>query len=117
VNSTTRNVLIVLVLAAAVAFLPGAGLAGDLLAAILSAIFFVGLVWFAGRLYLEHRYTLDTLGERWRLVLYGSLGLAVLTITATSKLWDTGPGTLLWIGLIALASYGLYATYRSSRQY
>jgi hypothetical protein len=75
------------------------------------------MAWFAARLYLEHRVTLYGLGDRLRLVLYGAIGLAVLTVTATPRLWASGPGTLLWFGLIAAASYALFAVYRSAQQY
>jgi hypothetical protein len=117
VNSTARNVLIVLALAAAVAFVPGGGLGAGLVGELFSVIFLGGLAWFAGRLYLEHRTTIYSLGDRGRLILYGSIGLAVLTVTATPRLWATGPGTIVWIVLIAAASYGLFAVYRSQQQY
>ena len=47
-----------------------------------------------------------------RLALYGSVALAVLTFTATNRLFDAGGGGVLaWFGLLALASYGLFWTW------
>ena len=56
---TARNVAIVLVLAAAVAFLPGGGTTAALVGAILSTLIIVSLVFFAYRFYREHRVELD----------------------------------------------------------
>ena len=114
-TATVRNVLIVLAIAAAVAFLPGAGLAANLVNYLLSLLFFGGLAWLAGRLYLEHRLDLESLGDRRRLILYGAIGVAALTIAATPRLWNTGPGTLLWFLLLAAVSYALYVSYRAYR--
>jgi hypothetical protein len=117
VSSTARNVLIVLALAAAVAFVPGAGLGADLVGELFSVIFLGGLAWLAARMYLEHRTTIYSLGDRNRLILYAAIGVAVLTVTATPRLWSTGPGTIVWVLLIGAASYGLFAVYRSQQQY
>jgi hypothetical protein len=116
VSRPARNVVIVLALAAAVAFLPGAGLASGLLSYLLSLLFLGGMAWFVARIYMEHRLDLDALGERRRALLYGAIGLAVLTVSATPRLWQTGAGTLAWFALIGAASYVLYAVYRSYRE-
>ena len=48
-------------------------------------------------------------------MLYGSLGLALLTFTATNRLFDTGGvGVLAWFALLALGSYGLYWVWTST---
>lgn len=114
-SSTVRNVIIVLLLAAAVAFLPGAGIASGLISYLLSLLFLGGMAFFVARLYMEHRLDLDSLGERRRAMLYGAVGVAILTVSATPRLWNSGPGTLVWFLLIGLASYVLYSVYRSYR--
>jgi hypothetical protein len=115
VTATVRNVLIILALAAAVAFLPGAGIASGLISYLLSLLFLGGMAFFVARLYMEHRLDLDSLGERRRAMLYGAIGVAILTVSATPRLWNTGPGTFIWFLLIGLASYVLYLVYRSYR--
>ena len=51
-------------------------------------------------------------------MLYGSIGLALITFTATRRMFDTGGlGVMAWLALLGLASYGVYWTYRSSQEY
>ncbi len=103
--------LIALVLAAA----PGGGSALRLILQLLSIAFFAALAFFGYRMYRENSFTLDSLSDRQRLVLYGSIGLAVLTFTATQRLF-VGVGVLVWLALLGLCSYGVYwALVRSRR--
>ena len=113
-----RNVLIILLLAAAVKFLPGGDEGSATISNVLTILFFGGLAFLAYRLYMENRESLFILEDRMRAVLYGSFGLAALAIVATSRLWDQGGfGALLWFGLLGLAGYGLYTVYRTHREY
>jgi hypothetical protein len=117
VPETARNVLVVLALAAIVMLVPGGGNAS---AAILQALLIAMLAsigWFGVRLYREHRAEIYGLGDRNRGILYASAGLVALTVTATDRLWETGPGTVVWVALIALACYGVYYVFRVSREY
>jgi hypothetical protein len=114
---TLVNVAIVLLLAAGVVFLPGGGAGADVFGAVLSIAFLGVLVWFAARTYREQRMTLYALGDRWRGILYGAIGVAVLTIAATGRLWETGPGVVVWFALLAGAVYALVLTWRHSRSY
>jgi hypothetical protein len=112
-----RNVAIVLLLAGAVAFLPGGGTTTDVIVAVLSTLILVSIVAFAARFYRERRLDLEALGDRWRGVLYGSLGVIVLAMAARSELIDTGGGTLFFIALLAGAGYALYLVWRHYREY
>jgi hypothetical protein len=112
-----RNIAIILALGAAVAFVPGGGAAAGLLGWLAGILFIGGLAWFASRLYREHRIALYSLGDRWRGLLYGAIGLAVLTLTASSELLSTSAGTIAWILLIAASSLAVFAVYRASRTY
>ncbi len=116
-STTLRNVLIVLALAAAVVFLPGGGTASETILQALSALFLVALGWFAVRLYRERRLDLESLPDGIRALLYGSLGIAALTATATGRLWQTGAGTLVWFALVALVAAGLVTSWRAWRAY
>ncbi len=114
---TLRNILVILALAAIVMLVPGGGNASaGILQALLIAML-AAIAWFGVRLYREHRSDIYSLGDRNRGILYASAGLLALTVTATDRLWATGPGTVMWIALIALACYGVYHVFRSSRQY
>src|SRR3954470_5066784 len=94
---TVRNVGILLVLALAVWRLPEGALAGRTISNLLSIILLAGLSFFAYRMYMQNRTTLLDLPERQRVVLYGSVGLMIITLVATSRMWNSGgPLVLLW---------------------
>jgi O-antigen/teichoic acid export membrane protein len=114
---TARNVAIVLALAAAVALIPAGGFAAGLLLWLLGLAFWGILAWFFARLYREHRMSLFMLDDRMRALLYVSIGVAVLTVSATRRLWDTPAGVIAWFALIAGASYGVFAVWQYSRRY
>jgi len=114
---TVRNIAIIVALAAAVAFVPGGGDTASLIGAILSTLIIASFVLLAARFFRERRLDIDGLGDRWRLVLYGAIGVVIVTLAASDRLLDTGAGTLLWIALIAGASYALYLTWRQYREY
>ncbi len=112
-----RNVAIVLLLAAFVAFVPGGGAAGNAVQQFVGIVFLVGLAFLAYRLYREHRVALHGLGDRNRGVLYASGGAALLAVSGTGKLWDTGLGTAVWFLVVAAASAGVIYVYTASRSY
>lgn len=117
--STTglRNLAIVLALAAAVAFLPGGGTTANVILQIISAVFLAGLVFFAFRLYREHRIALFSLDERIRAALYGSAGLVTLAVVGAHRLWQTSAGVLIWFALVGAAVLGLVTVVRAVREY
>jgi uncharacterized protein involved in cysteine biosynthesis len=115
--STARNVAIVLVLAAAVAFIPGGGTTAGLIGGILSTLIMVSLVFFAYRFYREHRVELDALGDRWRGLLYGAIGAVVLALAAVPRLQSSSGGTLIVVVLLGGAAYAFYAVWRRYREY
>lgn len=116
-SSTARNVVIILALAAVIAFVPGGGNGGSAVWEVLQIIMFSALAWFAVRIYRERRTELYGLGERNRAILYGAVGLAAITLVGTHRLWHTGPGTIVWFALLMGAVYGVYVVFRAQRQY
>ena len=112
-----RNAAIVALLALAVWALPGGGTAADFFQALLFVLLTVFLVLFVGRMYLENRVAIFSLGDRDRGLLYGAAGVAVWTLAAGPKLFDTGAGTLVWFALMGGASYAVYAVWRHHRAY
>ena len=115
--AAVRNLLVILALAAVVMLVPGGGNASAAILQALLIAMLVAIAWFGVRLYREHRTDIYSLGERNRGLLYGSAGLLALTLTATDRLWSTGPGTVVWVALVALACYGVYHVFRVSREY
>jgi hypothetical protein len=114
---TLRNIAIILALAAIVAFAPGGGEGADLISQLLSAAFTLVIVLILGRLYIQFRTEIFGLGDRWRGVLYGAVGVIVVTLAASSRLFESGAGALAWFALMGGAAYALYLTYRQYRAY
>jgi hypothetical protein len=114
---TTRNVAIVLAIAAAVHFIPGGGRAASTFEAALWVAFGVGIAYLLLRLYREQRAVLDGLGDRHRGLLYGALAGGVFLAVARPRMWETGFGELAWFALAALVIYSLVAVYRRWRAY
>ena len=113
---TVRNVLIILALAAAVAFLPGGGAGVRTIATFFTVLMFGGLAWWAGRLYMEHRYEIIGLGDRNRALLYGAFAVIVLTLAASSRLLATGLGIIMWLALMSAAVFAIYTVWRAYRE-
>ena len=113
-----RNILIIVGLALIVWLVPGGGTGSSTIYNLLTILLTAGLLFFAYRLYMEHRATIFGLGDNQRAWLYGSLALASLAILATSRLWDEGGlGALIWFGMIALAVWGVYRVWREYSEY
>jgi hypothetical protein len=115
--AVARNVAIVLALAALVAFLPGGGTTASVVAAVLSTLIVVSLVYILARVYRERRLDLEGLGDRWRGVLYGSIATALFAMAARERLFDSGAGTIVWFAALGGASYALYLVWRHYREY
>jgi hypothetical protein len=109
---------VIMLVALALEVLPGGGNALDVVLTLLTIAFFAAIAFLVYRLYRQYSFELDSLDSSLRLGLYGSLALAVLTFTATDRLFDVGgAGVLVWFALLALASYGLYWVWTRYRRY
>ena len=98
--------------------LPGGGSALDVVLTLLTVAFFAAIALLVARTYRQYRLDLDSLDQSIRFALYGSLALAVLTFTATDRLFDVGgAGVLAWFALLAMASYGLFWAWTRYRSY
>jgi hypothetical protein len=117
VNRTARNVLIVLAIAAVVALVQGGVTAANVAIQALSLVFLGTIVWFLSIVYRQYRVTLYALGDGRRALLYVALGVGTLTLTATSRLWSTGAGSVAWLLLLAGSAYAVFAVVWSARKY
>jgi hypothetical protein len=109
---------IVALIALAFTVLPGGGPALEVALTMLSVFFFTLIAIMGYRLYRQFSFELNTLEDRQRLVLYGSIGLALLTFCATSRLFETGgAGAVVWMALLALCSYGFYRVWTQYRSF
>ena len=109
---------IIALIALAVVVLPGGGPVLNVVLTLLSIAFFAAIALAGYRMYHEHRFTLDSLSDRQRFVLYASIGVAILNFTATSRLFNQGGlGVLIWLALLGACSYGVMWVYVSYRSY
>ena len=116
-NRTARNVLIVLAIAAVVALVQGGVTAANVAIQAVSLVFLGTIVWFLSITYRQYRSTLYALGDGRRALLYVALGVGTLTLTATSKLWASGAGSVAWLLLLAGSVYAVFAVVWSARKY
>jgi ABC-type transport system involved in cytochrome c biogenesis permease subunit len=113
------NVAVLLLVSLGFAVLPGGNATLTVLLTLLGIVFFAAIALLGYRLYREHRFTLNALAERERIVLYASVALAFLTFVASRRLFNTsgGLGVLVFLALLALASYGVFWVFQRSRRY
>jgi len=117
VSTTVRNVLIVLVIAALVTLIQGGVTAANVAIQAVTLAFLGTIVWFLSLTYRERRTSLYSLGDGRRALLYVALGVATLTLTATSRLWNTGAGSVAWLILLGGSAYAVFAVLWSARKY
>jgi hypothetical protein len=112
-----RNVGIIVLIALVVWLAPGGGQGASFIQQLLGAIFIVTMAVICGILYRQYRGEIFSLGDRWRLALYAAVGIAIVTVAASRRLFQTGAGALLWFALIGAASYTLYLVWQRYRSY
>ena len=112
-----RNIAIILLVAVAVDAIPGGGAAAQTVLQALYLGFLAAFAWILSRLYREHRVALYSLGDENRALLYGALGVLMLTLTATSVLWETSLGSIAWLVLVGCAALALVRVVRAARSY
>jgi hypothetical protein len=106
-----------MLLALGVAFLPGGG---NVAAAILAALtmgLLAGISWMVYVLSRENQLTLATLTDGRRALLYGAIGMILLLIAGSDRLFSTGGGTLLWILLLAASIAAIWKVWMEANTY
>src|SRR4051794_41642054 len=88
----TINFTILALVALGFSVLPGGDATLNVILTLLGIVFFAAIALLGYRLYREHRFTLDSLAEVERLVLYGSVALAFLTFVASKRLVNMSGG-------------------------
>jgi hypothetical protein len=108
---------VLMLVALAILVLPGGGGALNVVLSALTIAFLAAIAVVGYRLYRQYQLDIESLEPNVRLVLYGSVGGAVLTFVATNRLVNDGIGILVWFALLALCSYGLYWVWTQWRKY
>ena len=112
-----RNVALIALVALAVAVIPGGSATAELLLAILSLGFLAAIGFLGYRLYMEHRFTLWSMSDKHRALLYGGVTVATATLIASDRLFDSGLGTILWFSLLGGSVFAVYHAWIESRRY
>jgi|GEM_PF-655831 len=113
-----RNIGIIVLLALVVWLAPGGGEGAQFVSQLLNAVFIVTMAVICGILYRQYRGEIFSLGDAWRFALYAAVGVAIVTVAASRRLFDLGgPGALAWFALIGGASYTLYLVWQRYRSY
>ena len=100
---------LIALVALAITVLPGGGTAVEVVLTALTLAFLVVIGFFGYRLFHQFRFELESLDDRDRAVLYGSIALAILTFAAARRMFDAGGGgTIAWLALVGISVYGLY---------
>jgi TRAP-type C4-dicarboxylate transport system permease small subunit len=116
--STAGKLGIVALVALGLFLLPGGGDALDVVLTLLTIAFFLAIAVLGYRVFRQYRFDIESLPDSQRLVLYGSVGLAFLTFTATNRLFhEGGLGVLAWLALLGLCSYGVFWVWTRYRSY
>jgi hypothetical protein len=116
-RATARNIIILLGLAALVAFVGAAGTVAHVIVTAVSLLFLAGLGWVASIMYRQRHGSLYLMGDRRRGTLYAAVMVLAVTLTATSRLWSTSAGSVAWLVLVGLSVYACFAVVWASRQY
>ena len=114
---TARNIGVIILLGLVVWLVPGGGDGARFVMQLLNAIFIVLMALGCGILYRNFRGEIFALGDLWRFALYAAVGVAVVTVAASGRLFETGPGAIAWFALIGAASYTLYLVWQRHRSY
>jgi hypothetical protein len=117
VGPAPRNIVIVLLIAAAVYAIPGGGTAAAIVASLISIAFAVS-IWFAlVYVYRNFRTTIFSLGDRHRGFLYAGLAAILFLGASADRFFDSAAGTFAWLAILGAAAYALITTFRHWREY
>lgn len=114
---TTRNIAIILALAAGVDFLPGGGAAAATVLSALMLIFLAAIAWLLYRVYREQQLTLATLTDARKAGLFGAVGAMALLVVAYDDFRSWTGGIVLWIALMAGCVGVIFLIWRAATTY
>ncbi|MGI8631857.1 MAG: hypothetical protein ACR2NA_04825 [Solirubrobacterales bacterium] len=114
---TLRNVAIIALIALGIAFVPGGGNAAETLITAISLAFAVAIGFALYRLYTGQRYTLWTMPDQRRGVMFAAIGVLALCFVGIDEAFSSDLGLLLWLVGIGGAVLALVQVYQRQRRY
>lgn len=112
-----RNITVVALLALLLTVLPGGGNLTEAILTTLSVVFIAAIGLLIARFWRDNSLTRDVMSERDRRILYGSLAALMLMVAGIDELFDSGPGTVVWLAVVAASVYGLVTVWREASSY
>jgi hypothetical protein len=109
-----RNVAIIAVLALAVAELPAGGSVASGLLAALTLVMCGAIGMLVVRLWRDNSLARDAMTDRQRGLIYWALGAIALMVAGADELLSSGPGTLVWIAILAGSVWLIFNTWREA---
>ncbi len=106
-----------MLLALGVAFLPGGHNAVATITTAIAMAFLAGISWSIYTLSRQNQLTLATLSDGRRAIFYGAFGMLALLVAGYHKLWSTGPGTLVWVLLLAGSIVAIWRIWTEASSY
>jgi hypothetical protein len=106
-----------MLLALGVAFLPGGGNAADTILTALTMGLLAGISWMVYTVSRENQLTLTALTDRQRAILYGAVGMLLLLVAGSDRMFSSGGGTLLWIALLAASVAAIWKVWMDANTY
>ncbi len=110
-----RNIAIVLLLAAGVAFLPGGGQVTEAILQTLSIAFLAVITFAAWRFLRDNEFTLLAMQDSRRSLLFGAIALLVLLVAGMGSMWSSGLLTFVWLILLGVSLVTLWRVWAEAR--
>ena len=110
-----RNVAIILLLALPLALLPSGGDIAEGVITALTLVLFGAMAALLVRAWHENALTRDAMTDRQRGLVYGGLGAVALMIAGADELFDSGPGTIVWIAVMVGSIWLIVNTWREAQ--
>jgi Kef-type K+ transport system membrane component KefB len=110
-----RNIAIVFLLAAGVAFLPGGGQVTEAILQTLSIAFLAVIAFAAWRFLRDNEFTLLAMQDSRRSLLFGAIALLVLLVAGMGSMWSSGLLTFVWLILLGVSLVTLWRVWAEAR--
>jgi hypothetical protein len=110
-----RNIAIFMLLALVLALMPSGGNVAQALIITLVLIMYGAMAALAVRAWRENALARDSMTDRQRGLIYGSLGAIALMIAGADELFGTGPGTIVWIAVMVGSIWLIFNTWREAK--
>lgn len=110
-----RNAAIIILLALALTVLPAGGNIAEGILVLLGLVFGAAIVALLIRLWRDTGLQRDTMTDRQRWLVYGSMGAIALMVVGTDELLSSGAGTVAWLAILALSAWLIFNTWREAQ--